>query len=157
MIGDSAWCHVLSRILLRSRSRLARPNIWRLRALTRQTLPSTAPLLWARAGPLMTAAWSRRMPRVKECRQGQVVEAGSGDPHGQALAVAAGHHLGERGDVAGGGAQARAAGFDLAELGCRLLVGEVAGVAGYPPVTSRTAGSGGGITEAVSVARSGCR
>ena len=26
---------------------MARPSIWRLRALTRQTLPSTAPLLWA--------------------------------------------------------------------------------------------------------------
>ena len=47
--------YVLSRILFRSRSRLARPNIWRLRALTRQTLPSTAPLLWARVSPLTTA------------------------------------------------------------------------------------------------------
>ena len=37
----------------------------------RHTLPSTAPLLWARVSPLVTAAWSRRMPRVKECRWGR--------------------------------------------------------------------------------------
>ena len=63
---------------------------------------------------------------------GQVVEVDGVDPPGQALAVAAGHHLREWCDVAGGGAQVRTAGFDLAELGC-LLVCEVAGVAGDPP------------------------
>jgi hypothetical protein len=62
----------------------------------------------------------------------QVVLFDGGDPGRQALPVAAGHHLGERGDVGGGGVQLRAAGFDLAELGC-LVTGEVAGVAGDPP------------------------
>ncbi len=37
--------YVLSRILFRRRSRLARPDIWRLRALTRQMVPSAVPLL----------------------------------------------------------------------------------------------------------------
>jgi hypothetical protein len=61
-------------------------------------------------------------------RVGQVVKVGSGEPLGQALVVAAGHHLGGRGDVAGGGAQLRAAGLDRVELGCPLA-GEVLVVA----------------------------
>jgi hypothetical protein len=40
--------------------------------------------------------------------------------------------IGECGDVAGGGVQLRAAGFELAEPG-GLVVGEVIGVAGDPP------------------------
>jgi hypothetical protein len=62
----------------------------------------------------------------------QVAGVDGGDPAGQVLAVAAGHHLGERGDVPGGGAQLRAAGFDPAGLG-GLVVGEVIGAAGDPP------------------------
>jgi hypothetical protein len=63
---------------------------------------------------------------------GQVVEVDGVDPAGQVLAVAAGHQLGECGDVAGGGVELRAAGFELAEPGV-LVVGDVIGVAGDPP------------------------
>ena len=56
---------------------------------------------------------------------GQVVAFDCGNPRGQALVVAVGHHLGEGGDVAGGGVQLRAAGLDLCQLGC-LVLGEVA-------------------------------
>ena len=59
---------------------------------------------------------------------GQVVKVCSGEPPGQALVVAAGHYLGECGDVADGGVQLRAPGLDPVELGCPL-VGEVVGVA----------------------------
>ena len=55
---------------------------------------------------------------------GQVVAFDCGDPRGQALVVAAGHHLGEGGDVASGSVQLRAAGLDLCQLGC-LVLGEV--------------------------------
>lgn len=34
----------------------------------RQTLPFDRSLLWVRVNPSVTAAWSQRMPRVKECR-----------------------------------------------------------------------------------------
>jgi hypothetical protein len=96
---------------------------------------------------LVTAAWSRRMPRVKECRQDRSSRSTASIHSGRPLAVAAGHHLRERGDVAGGGAQLAASGFDLAELGWLVI----------HLVTSRTAGGGAGGTGAVIAARSGCR
>jgi hypothetical protein len=51
---------------------------------------------------LASAGWSRRMPAGEGMQAGQVVAFSCGDPRGQALVVAAGHHLGEGGDVAGG-------------------------------------------------------
>ncbi|MGA2827906.1 MAG: hypothetical protein ABSF03_17535 [Streptosporangiaceae bacterium] len=54
---------------------------------------------------------------------GQVVAFDCGDPRGQALVMAAGHHLGEGGDVVGGSVRLRAACLDLCQLGC-LVLGE---------------------------------
>jgi hypothetical protein len=84
------------------------------------------------------------MPPGEGMQAGQVVAFACGDPRGQALVVAAGHHLGEGGDVAGGSVQLRAAGLDLCQLGC-LLLGGVAGVAGDPPgdFPGRSAGAAG--------------
>ncbi len=73
-------------------------------------VPSAVPLLQTRVSPLATAGWSRRMPPGEGMQAGQVVAFDCGDPRGQALVVAVGHHLGEDGDVAGGGVQLRAAG-----------------------------------------------
>ena len=73
-------------------------------------VPSAVPLLQTRVSPLATAGWSRRMPPGEGMQAGQVVAFDCGDPRGQALVVAVGHHLGEGGDVAGGGVQLRAAG-----------------------------------------------
>lgn len=56
----------VSRTRLRSRSGLARPNIWRLSILSRLTWPSTGPLFQGRVSPAVTAPWSRRRPTTKE-------------------------------------------------------------------------------------------
>jgi hypothetical protein len=111
---------------------LTRPNICRVRALTRQTLPSTAPLAVGQGEPVDDGGLIAADAAGEGVQAGQLVKVDGVDPPGQALAVAAGHHLGEYGDVAGDGAELRAAGFDLAELD-GLVVGEVAGVAGDPP------------------------
>jgi len=80
----------------------------------RQMLPSTAPLLWARVSPLVYRGVVAADAAGEGVQARQVVEVDGVDPAGQVLAVAAGHQLGECGDVAGGGVQLRAAAFELA-------------------------------------------
>jgi hypothetical protein len=58
--------HVLSRILLRSKEKLARPYICRLIILILLTLPSTGPELHGMFNPATTASRSRRSPVAKE-------------------------------------------------------------------------------------------
>src|SRR5262249_21590410 len=67
---DAALFQTARMTRLRSRSKLARPYIWRLIILIRLTLPSTAPELCGRVRPLSTAAWSWLSPVVKERRSG---------------------------------------------------------------------------------------
>ena len=56
------------RIRLRSRSNLARPNIWRLIILMRLTVPSTGPELKSRVSPAVTVSRSVASPRAKDRR-----------------------------------------------------------------------------------------
>ena len=58
--------HSVSRMRLRSRSGLARPNIWRLSILMRLTWPSTMPLFQRWLSPAVTASWSRRNPATND-------------------------------------------------------------------------------------------
>src|SRR5712691_11264877 len=80
--------YVLSRILLRRRSRLARPNICRLRALMRQTLPSTAAAV-VQGEPVGDGDLVAADAAGEGMQTGHVIEVDSGDPGGQALAVVA--------------------------------------------------------------------
>jgi hypothetical protein len=116
---------VLSRVLFLSRSRFARPNIWRLRGLDAADIAFDRSAAVGQGEPVADGSLVAAEAAGEGMQMRQVADLDGGDPGGQALAVAAGHHLRERGDVAGGGAQLQAAGFDLAELGC-LLIGEVA-------------------------------
>ena len=122
----------------------------------RQTLPSTAPLLCSRVSPLATAAWSLRMPRVKECRLGRsswsaaAIQAGRRSPWRPAI-------------ISANAVTCPAAAFSS---GLRALTWLILAVSSsvrwsgwlvIQRVTSRTVGGGGGSAGAVSAARSGCR
>ncbi len=60
-----------SRRSFMSRSSFARPNSCILRALILLTVPSTAPELYGRVSPAVTASRSRRSPRVNERNAGR--------------------------------------------------------------------------------------
>jgi len=119
---DAVPCQAARMTRLRSRSKLARPYIWRLIILIRLTLPSTAPELWGRVRPLSTAAWFLSEPGGEGAQVGLVIDLGGGDPGVEAVAVAAGEDLGELGDVACEGIQVGAAGPHVFELDLLVFV-----------------------------------
>jgi hypothetical protein len=73
-LRDRRWSCVRQwawRTRVRSRSKLARPNIWRFNILILLTVPSTRPELCSRVSPARTASWSRRSPAVNRCSSGR--------------------------------------------------------------------------------------
>ena len=117
---------------LRSRSKLARPYIWRLIILILLTVPSTLPEFQCRVRPLVTACWSLRIPATRERNPDWSSASTAASQSFQvAAAGAGGHHLGECGDVPGERVDVRAAGADGLELG--LFAGLEAVGAGQQP------------------------
>ena len=108
---------------LRRRSRLARPYICLLIALTRLTLPSVGPELWRRVSPAVTAGQVLADPGGEGVQFGLVVGFDALEPGGQLLFSGAfGHHLGEAGHMPG---EAVELGAVAAQAGEQLLLAGV--------------------------------
>src|SRR5580693_9071160 len=147
---------------LRSRSKPARPYIWRLIILILLTVPSTLPEFQCRVRPLMTACWSLRMPTAKERRPAWSSASTAASQVSRSrlpvraviISAKCGHVPGKRVDV-------RAAGADDLELG--LFVGLAVVGAGQQPAGDLAglrdcpvrAGRGGSLPERPDVAADG--